>query len=72
MSCKILVENIVVDYDVCSKCGLCYKYCPTKALYDRGDGAPSPVVHKCIACLGCMALCSDDAIRLSLKSVCPE
>ena len=57
--------NIKVDASLCSKCGICVKYCPFGAIvYD--EGVPS-FNDNCVLCGACVKPCPVDAINITRK-----
>lgn len=58
-----------VDYEKCTKCGLCIENCPTKALV--ADDYKSPKMDKaknCMQCQHCLAICPNGAISIMGKN----
>ncbi len=70
--CRIVVKGIEVRTEACTRCGDCVRLCPTKALDER-EGFPY-MMHpdKCLACVGCMAVCEANAIKLLVSWSCGE
>jgi len=59
---------IKINLDFCKACGLCYSYCPTKAIGpDHEFRASVKDVAKCIGCLQCENYCPDFAIEIEEK-----
>ena len=52
--------KIRVDESKCTKCGLCAKTCISQCI----TLDPFPIINKkkCCACLGCLNLCTNDAL----------
>jgi NADH-quinone oxidoreductase subunit F/NAD(P)H dehydrogenase (quinone)/NADP-reducing hydrogenase subunit HndC len=51
-----------VDPDLCKKCGLCFKACPTEAIEWKKKTVAVIDKGKCVKCLTCYAKCKFDAI----------
>ncbi|MGD9109077.1 MAG: EFR1 family ferrodoxin [Gammaproteobacteria bacterium] len=56
---KSIGKNITIDKNLCNKCGVCAKLCPTKCIKmqdypEKQDG--------CVACMRCVAFCPQNAI----------
>lgn len=60
-SCKALLKYVVTD-ELCKKCGICAKNCPTDAI--RGDKTTTYFIEqdKCIKCGACLEKCPFKAI----------
>ena len=63
-----------VDYNKCTKCGLCTKICWTHAMVKNQEGYPvmsqsdpSDSWHSCWACQRCMAVCPTSALSICGK-----
>lgn len=59
----------VINEAICTNCGTCVKYCPTKpkAVYWQNTDETSPPIFKyehCIRCYCCQELCPEGAISL--------
>lgn len=68
------IASIVVDETRCKGCGLCVEVCKDFSLEIR-DGKcrlSSTPVFGCIACGHCMAICQNDAIRVTGRFLSPE
>lgn len=52
-----------VDAEKCSKCGLCYKACPSEAIAWQKKEVAVIDKDKCIQCLTCFEKCKFDAIN---------
>jgi nitroreductase/NAD-dependent dihydropyrimidine dehydrogenase PreA subunit len=57
------MANIVVDAQLCTKCGNCVDVCPFK-VFKKNDGLPPMVVNEslCRNCGQCLAMCPTSAI----------
>ena len=55
--------NIKIDYDLCTRCGLCIKVCGSKRIGEGDDGRPYKIIEAgCSDCGHCIAVCPVDAI----------
>ncbi len=59
--CANLLEY-EVDPELCTKCGLCFKACPTDAIIWKKKEVAVIEKEKCIKCLTCFEKCKFDAI----------
>jgi electron transfer flavoprotein alpha subunit len=57
--------NIKVEIEVCTKCGLCMKYCSFDAI-EYKEGIPH-FNNNCVFCGACVKPCPEDAIRIDRK-----
>ena len=58
-----------VDYEKCTKCGLCIENCPTKALdYDDYKSPKMENPKNCMLCQHCLAICPMGAISIIDKN----
>ena len=59
-----MFPEIKADKDFCTKCGMCEKVCPVKAMkcspYPEAGG-------NCIFCFNCVQLCEEDAFKIDLS-----
>ena len=53
-----------LDTDKCSKCGLCYIYCPEGCIEPGEDGYFWPNLFYCKGCGICASECPKDAISM--------
>ncbi len=62
---KIFWAKPRINPEICSRCQLCMKSCPAKAIFKK-DGSGHIVVNKslCIECMCCHELCPDKAIDI--------
>ncbi len=60
-TCVALLEFRVVP-ELCKKCGLCFKACPTDAITWKKKEVASIDLDKCVQCLTCYDKCKFDAI----------
>ncbi|MBN2380367.1 NADH-quinone oxidoreductase subunit NuoF [candidate division WOR-3 bacterium] len=60
--CVDLVD-FEVDEEKCTKCGLCFKACPTGAVQWKPKEFARIEMEKCIKCKACIAACNFDAIH---------
>lgn len=59
---KIITRLPSRDGAECSLCGRCEEVCPTGAMnFETGNADPT----KCIACLGCVAACTDNVLNIN-------
>ena len=56
----------VIDYDICSGCGVCSENCPVQIIKFE-SAKPMINKHECIRCYCCQELCPEGAINLSGK-----
>ena len=55
--------NIKIDYEVCTRCGLCSRVCGSKRIIIEDDGKPLKVIEAgCNDCGQCIAVCPVNAI----------
>lgn len=55
--------KVMVKYEWCKACGICYHICPTKTIVRGELNRPDIPDHStCIGCLMCENLCPDFAI----------
>lgn len=66
--------NLKVDYNKCTRCGLCTHICWTHAMVADADGYPvmrqtdsTDTWHSCWACQRCMAVCPVGALQICGK-----
>ena len=57
-------ERPIIDLDKCSKCGLCYIYCPDAAIEMNDEGYPERQLFYCKGCGICAAECPTKAITM--------
>jgi len=65
------METIIVDRDLCTRCGICSDVCPSKIIIP-GDGCSLPLVGEenaamCLQCGHCEAFCPQEALALNLR-----
>lgn len=59
-------KNITIDKNLCNKCGICARICPTQCIKMQGF----PVKQNgCVACMHCVAFCPQNAILYKEKQV---
>jgi len=54
--------NFEVDLDMCTKCGICFRRCPTDAVEWKKKEPAFIDKEKCIKCMTCITNCPADAI----------
>ncbi|MCD6409493.1 MAG: 4Fe-4S binding protein [Candidatus Verstraetearchaeota archaeon] len=54
----------VVDHEKCTRCGLCWIYCPDAAMQPREDGYYEPNLDYCKGCGICANSCPVGAIEM--------
>ena len=65
------MQTIIVDRDLCTRCGICSDVCPSKIIIS-GDGCSLPLVGEenaamCLQCGHCEAFCPQEALALNLR-----
>ena len=58
----VALLDFVVDPEICTKCGLCFRACPADAIIWQKKEIASIDKEKCIKCLTCFAKCQFGAI----------
>jgi len=59
--CAALLQ-FEVDPELCTKCGICFRNCPVKAVQWKKKETAFIVKEKCVKCLSCITNCPADAI----------
>jgi len=62
-------QHPVTDYEKCTKCGLCYIFCPDMAYTQNKDGYYEVNLYYCKGCSTCAKECPTDAITMVEESV---
>lgn len=57
-------QKPIIDYGKCTRCGLCWIYCPEPAFTINDDGYPIIDYDWCKGCGICFEECPVDAIRM--------
>ena len=57
-------QKPIIDKDKCSKCGLCYIYCPEGCIEQDGDGYYEANLFYCKGCGICASECPKKAITI--------
>ncbi len=61
------MNKVIVNEDLCKRCGICIEFCPTKVFDQSIDGLPIPEYEdKCTACKLCVYRCPDFAIDVEV------
>ncbi len=55
----------VIDHGKCTKCNVCWKYCPDVAIRLNADGFPVVNLDACKGCGICAEECSPKAIAMA-------
>ena len=55
------------DKERCTRCGLCYIFCPDGAIYRAADGFFEVVLEKCKGCQICHSECMFGALSMEEK-----
>ena len=59
------VKEIIYDYRLCKRCGICVDLCPASVLDWDEDGRPYLRDRDgCVTCMNCELRCPDWAIRV--------
>lgn len=68
------VADVLINYELCTSCGLCAAVCKGYPLYMEGDilTVDQSRGFGCIACGACVAVCPSDAIRISGRDMSLE
>src|SRR5512133_533100 len=66
--------EVLIDSDLCSKCGACVEVCKGGPLVLEESGVTCHTDNwlGCIGCGACIAVCPKDAIRISGRDLFPE
>lgn len=56
-----------VNPKLCDNCGVCFNYCPSQAIIEKGDSA-FIVEEKCIGCGECLVVCNSGAVKFNWDS----
>ena len=62
-------QRPVVDRGKCTKCGLCWLYCPDAAMKPLEDGYYEPDLFYCKGCGICASVCPTKAITIIEEEV---
>lgn len=57
-------EKPEINKDICTKCGLCWLYCPDETIIINKDGYPSVKYEYCKGCGICANECPVKAIKM--------
>lgn len=62
-----LTQDINLNYDVCTHCGLCLSICPVEALVKDSETEEVKFIkERCIACELCVKVCPYKAIEVNI------
>jgi ferredoxin len=62
-----LTQDINLNYDLCTHCGLCLPICPVEALVKDSETEEIKFIkERCIACELCVKVCPYKAIEVSI------
>ncbi len=61
-NCRIGLVKL--DYEKCTKCGLCAQICPKEAFIHKAGENPEYKANKCIGCGACEKICPSKAIEI--------
>ncbi len=61
-NCRIGLVKL--DYEKCTKCGLCARICPKQALEHKAGSTPVYIAKNCIGCGACQNICPAKAIEI--------
>lgn len=61
-NCRIGLVKL--DYEKCTKCGLCARICPKDALEHKAGNSPVYKAQKCIGCGACQNVCPAKAVEI--------
>ncbi|WP_456374359.1 4Fe-4S binding protein [Methanocaldococcus sp.] len=61
---KIRLKNYYIDKDKCVKCGICARYCPTKAIKVKIRKSIEINLDLCMGCGACMEVCPKKCINV--------
>jgi len=66
---KLLIQQPVINYKLCTKCHECYKICPTtpRSIRIRNDKYPEHDYRLCIRCYCCQETCPEGAIAIKTR-----
>lgn len=57
--------KIIIDYELCKKCGICSAFCPKKVYsFNELNGLKVAREEECTACDKCVIMCPDFAIKV--------
>jgi uncharacterized Fe-S center protein len=56
-----------VNPKLCDNCGVCFDYCPSQVIVEKGDSA-FIVKEKCIGCGECLVVCNQGAVKFNWDS----
>jgi Pyruvate/2-oxoacid:ferredoxin oxidoreductase delta subunit len=59
---RYVIQQPVVDDQLCKQCGECWKYCPATAIHHTDHSITFDTEH-CIRCYCCLEVCPHAAIR---------
>ena len=71
MKGMIIIANIIIDIEKCTKCNICFELCPVKII-EKANEADFPKINEknennCMFCGHCEAFCSQSALILNFN-----
>ena len=65
---QVRVGSLVLNRQMCKKCGVCVELCPTQVFTTDGEGYPNPTnIEQCNQCKLCELWCPDYAIEVGVS-----
>nr|BAL57040.1 hypothetical conserved protein [uncultured crenarchaeote] len=63
------IDRPIIDYAKCTRCMICYIYCPDSVISLRDDLSPVIDYSNCKGCLICYVMCPPRAIKTEAENV---